>query len=93
MISVFQEWDILREKRETNETKENQTFASVIPKKIGVQINEARIKRRMTIITLANLIDKDSHTVALYENGLETPEQHIIEKIQEILQIDFKISM
>ena len=89
MVPVYQEWDILRENKQNDENK-NLTFSLAVPKKIGVQINEARIRKRMTIFQLAELINKDTYTVALYENSNETPEIDVLSKIQEILEIDFK---
>lgn len=90
MIPVFQEWNIVRERKQKDEHK-NLTFSLAVPKKIGVQLNEARIKKRMTIFQLAELLEKDTYTVALYENGNETPEKDVLFQIQKILDIDFKV--
>lgn len=92
MIPVYQEWHILNGAQRDIQPQATQTFSSVIPKKIGVQIHEARIKKRMTIFYLADILQRDSYTIALYENGLETPDKETMQQIQSVLGADFNLS-
>lgn len=87
MMPVFQEWHILRATSKPSVDDRQLTFSSTVPKRIAVHIHEARIKKRMTLFDVAGRIGKDPHTIALYENGLETPDASVAKKLEDCLGI------
>ena len=90
MIGVYQEWDIMKESKNAKNTENvNEKYHLVVPKKIGLQIHEARIKKRMTVFSLAEELNKDAHTIAMYENGSEIPDQNVLSRMEAILSINF----
>ena len=91
MNFVYQDWDILKDtSKETEEwTKpDKKTYSTSIPVRISQQLQEARIRKRLTVIDVAKLVGVTPQSVSLYENGSEAPSDPIKRKLFEVLQIE-----
>ena len=87
---VFQEWDILRANIDTADDRVEKTTCTptVRGQSYSAQIQEARIRKRLTISELAKRIGVMPRTMSMYENGSEMPSVNMIEKINELLEIE-----
>ena len=87
---VYQEWDMMRERIQVREerlekpspTISNRTHA------FSIQLQEARIKQRITIRELADRCGVTPRSMSLYENGTEMPSTIIQQRIKEVLNIE-----
>lgn len=85
-VHVCQEWDLMKEQSKQAEPKieKNQPYVRPI---FGIRFQEARIKKRMTIVDLANAINVSAKTVSMFENGSEAPSSELSQRIVEILSM------
>lgn len=86
---VFQEWDILRAQNHfTDNQVERTTCAPTVRgQSYSAQIQEARIRKRITISELAKSVDVPTRSMSMYENGSEMPADDIVGKLNQILGI------
>ena len=86
-LKVYQDWDILKENTSSNNTMklEKKVKLSHI-QKFGAQLQEARIRKRMSILDISNLLGISPRTVTMYENESEVPDTDMIKKIETILE-------
>lgn len=91
MNFVYQDWDILKDvSKETEEfTKaEKKTYSTTIPVRISQQLQEARIRKRLTVIDVSKMVNVTPQSISLYENGSEAPSDEIKRKLFHILEIE-----
>ena len=86
-IDVQQDWDILKEQENVKEVRTERTIAKVYLN-FGSQIQEARIKKRMTISDVASNLQLPVKTVSMYENCSETPNPEMMKAIKNLLELD-----
>ena len=85
-IHVYQEWDILREQMKEPEQKTERILDTVSTRpSFGFLLQEARIKRRMTTVDVANSIGVSAKTVAMFENGSEIPNASMTDILKQLL--------
>lgn len=85
-IHVYQEWDILREQMKEPEQKTERILDTVSTRpSFGFFLQEARIKRRMTTVDVANAIGVSAKTVSMFENGSEIPNANMTEILKQLL--------
>ena len=85
-IFVHQEWDILQ-KTTSEDTYERITPINISNNSFATQMQEARIKKRLTIDALSSRLGIHTNLISSYENGSEIPPQQIRDKLKEILEI------
>ena len=90
MISVFQEWEIIKEEL-PNKSEEKCTYSSITPRRIGLQIQESRIQKRYTVNALAEIVGVPPRMIAMFENGTETPDANLCASLEKILNISFPV--
>ena len=80
---------MLREARAPLEERleKTQSVTVKVPS-FSAQMQEARIRRRMTIDDLAKACDVDSRTVSMYENGSEMPTASIRDMLIKVLEMN-----
>ena len=88
-IPVYQEWDILCEQYEPEEKVTNSVIEETERSRptFAFRLQEARIKKRMTVFDLAEQLCIPPATLSKVESGLEMPPQSLMEKIQQVLQV------
>ena len=83
-IPVYVEWDILKERLHPEELKlEKAISTSKRNISFGSLMQETRIRKKMSIITLSQETEISCRALALYESGIEVPSialRHTIEK-------------
>jgi DNA-binding XRE family transcriptional regulator len=85
---VYQEWDMMRERVVPQEERVERTTASVSNKvNFGMQLQQARIRNRITIHDLAAKCGLAVHHLTAYETGAEVPSSELMIKIRETLGI------
>ena len=73
-VFVFQEWDILREqKKEFEHRVEKFNTTDMSRPSFGIQLQEARIRKRLTTTEIANILQISAKSVSMFENGSEIP--------------------
>lgn len=87
-VFVYQEWDIMREVKTQEEKLEKAT--TIVPRTnmFSLQLQEARIRQRMTVSQLAEKCGMSSRQMSLYENGSENPTPEIYAVINELLKME-----
>lgn len=91
MNFVYQDWDILKDNtKETEEVSkpDKKMYSTSIPVRISQQLQEARIKKRLTIVDVSKMIGVSPQSVSLYENGSEAPSDEIKRNLFRILEIE-----
>ena len=85
---IYQEWDIMRPRQLPPEEKlEKLPPISCRQVSFGMQLQEARIKHRLTIHELAARCGLPALTLSLFENGTEVPAPEVAQKIHEVLDM------
>lgn len=84
---VYQEWDILREAIDVEEQKIGKVTVDVEMSSFPVQLQEARIRMRYTILELATKCNVSPKSMAMYENGSELPTDDVMTEIRKVLGI------
>ena len=88
-VFVFQEWDMMRERAPTHDEKlEKTTNMPIRTNAFSIQLQEARIKRRMTVMDLAERCGVTSRQMSVYENGTETPPPEVYTRIVDVLGLE-----
>ncbi len=88
-VFVYQEWDMMRERGQVPEDRvEKVAPAPIRTNNFSIQLQEARIRHRMTVADLAEKCKVTSRQMSLYENGTETPPPEIHKRIVELLKIE-----
>ena len=87
---VFQEWDIMRASNDVTDDRVEKTSCTptVRGQTYNSQIQEARIRKRLTISELAKRVNVTPRSMSMFENGSEMPSIDIVHKINEILSIE-----
>ena len=88
-VFVYQEWDLMRERALVPEEKLEKT--AVMPVRanaFSVQLQEARIKQRMTLMDLAEKCGVSSRQMSLFENGTENPPPELYKRIANVLGLE-----
>lgn len=88
-VHVFQEWDILREQNKDLESK-NEKVTSIMNKErpsFGFLIQQARMKKRMTTMDVAEAVYLNPKFISMYENGTEIPSAEVTNNLKKILDI------
>jgi predicted transcriptional regulator len=91
MNFVYQDWDILKDvSKETEEfTKpDKKSYSTTVPVRISQQLQEARIRKRLTVIDVSKMVNVSPQSISLYENGSEAPSDEIKRKLFQILEIE-----
>lgn len=85
-IYVFQEWDILKQHPKDVEQKVERTTGSTSQRpSFGFLLQQARIRKRMTTMDVANALNLASKVVTLYENGTEIPSSQTASEMRTLL--------
>lgn len=88
-VFVYQEWDILKEQPKEQEHKvERITTNTSNRPSYGFLLQEARIKKRMTALDVANEIGVSAKLISLFENGSEIPNSDHANMLNELLKIN-----
>ena len=88
-VYVFQEWDILRVHSDASEERVERTIAPASKThSYGAQIQEARIRNRLSIADVAQKIGVNARTVSMYENGSEMPNAIVAAQIKALLNLE-----
>ena len=88
-VHVFQEWDILKEQSKEFESK-HEKVTSIMNKErpsFGFLIQQARMKKRMTTMDVAQAVDINPKLISLYENGTEIPSAEVSTSLKKVLDI------
>ena len=86
---AYQEWDIMRERHAPPEEKlEKQPVVSQSQLTFAMQLQEARIRHRLTVQELAARCQLPVHAVTMYENGSEIPTTDVARHINRVLEIE-----
>lgn len=86
---VYQEWDVMRERHVQPEEKlEKLPPVSHRQLSFALQLQEARIRNRLTIQELAARCNLPIRTLSLFENGTEVPPADIAISIKKELNIE-----
>ena len=86
---VYQEWDMMRERYTAPEERlEKLPAISQRQMSFAMQLQESRIKQRLTIQELAVKCKLPARTLALYESGSEIPPSDVAKTIREILDME-----
>ena len=88
-LPVYQEWDILKESKELEPQKTEKYVSASSHEKpsFGTQMQKARIKKRMTVMDLAEHIKVSGRLISMYECGAENPTPDIVQKLTEVLEL------
>jgi ribosome-binding protein aMBF1 (putative translation factor) len=86
-IPVFQEWDILKETHKELEQKIEKTTNLTNRPSFGFMLQQARIKKRMTTMDVANSMRITAKMVSLYENGTEIPNTATADALRYLLDV------
>ena len=84
---VYQEWDIMRERAQTDDRLEKVTPVTPRVSSFAVQMQEARISQRMTIADLAQKCGITPRSISLIENGSETPSPSVYATLVQLLNL------
>lgn len=88
-VFVFQEWDVLRAQHDVHEDRiERVAPPPVRNHSYSAQIQEARIRKRLTIADLARLVGVSARTMSLYENGSEMPPSNVAANLARQLELE-----
>tara|TARA_B100000482_G_scaffold137954_1_gene101149 strand:- start:1019 stop:1294 length:276 start_codon:yes stop_codon:yes gene_type:complete len=88
-IFVYQEWDILKEQNKDCEMKvEKLLNTSNHRPPFGFQLQEARIRKRLTTVDVANAANVTAKMISMFENGIEIPNQYMTQLLNNILEIN-----
>ena len=86
---VYQEWDVMRERSHVPEERlEKMSNAPVRTNTFSMQLQEARIKQRLTLADLAEKCGVPSRQMSMYENGAETPSPEVYKIIASVLGLE-----
>lgn len=90
MNFVYQDWDMMKETtKETDTAKcEKRTMQATTPIRTFQQLQEARIRRRLTVMDVANAVGISVDSIILYENGSEAPNEDTRKKLFQFFDID-----
>lgn len=91
MHFVYQDWDILKDvskEREEWTKPDKKAYTANIPVRMSQQLQEARIRKRLTIMDVARLVNVTPQSVSLYENGSEAPSDDIKRRLFQILEME-----
>lgn len=86
-FDVYQEWDVLREKVELAEQKIEKPTVHTEMSSLPVQIQEARIRLRLTVLDLAMKCQVSPKSMSMYENGSEIPSDEVLQTLKTILSL------
>ncbi len=89
MIQVYQEWEIVKELQQKHEEK--CTYSYIAPRRIGLLIQEARIQKRITVSSLAEMLNVEAREIVMFENGTETPTPKMCEELEKTLEVSFPL--
>lgn len=88
-VFVYQEWDVLRERQPMPEERlEKMSVTPAHTNTFSMQLQEARIRRRLTLADLAEKCGVASRQMSLYENGTETPPPEMYKTITSVLGLE-----
>jgi len=88
-VFVYQEWDILKEQNKDCEVKvEKLLNTSNNRPPFGFQLQEARIRKRLTTIDVANAVNVSAKMISMFENGIEIPNQNTTRLLNNLLEIN-----
>lgn len=85
---MYQEWDIMRPRQLPPEEKlEKLPPISCRQVSFAMQLQESRIKHRLTIHELAAKCGLPARTLSMFENGTEVPTPEVAQKVHEVLNM------
>tara|TARA_B100001778_G_C18116624_1_gene418684 strand:- start:129 stop:407 length:279 start_codon:yes stop_codon:yes gene_type:complete len=85
-VYAYQEWDILKEQKKDNEQKtEKIVHKHTSRPSFGFMLQEARIKKRMTTLDVANHINVSTKMISMFESGTEIPDHEMTRKLSHLL--------
>ena len=92
-VFVYQEWDMQREKAPIVEERlervqQHQHINLARSSNFATQMQEGRIRQRMTIAELAEKCALDTRRMTLFESGAEMPTADVQARILQTLDID-----
>ena len=88
MNFVYQDWDMLRDTSREIEKQEKRPVQTITPIRTYQQLQEARIRKRFTVMDVAEAIGISTEAVSFYENGTEAPNEEIRRKLFDFLGIE-----
>ena len=89
MLSVFQDWDVATKVEATSDALLRVCGDKVV-QNYGLKIQEARLKKRLSLHDLARMIDRDAHALAMCENGIERPSSDMLQLLQDALGVQLR---
>jgi len=91
-VEVHQEWTyaIYKQKTESLPLDESENNKTLDKTRHVIQIT--RIKKKLDIITLANMAGTTPSALSKYEKGEEILSKEVLEKLYNVLEISFKRS-
>lgn len=89
-VFVFQEWDMLRANDDTPDDRLEKTSSTptVRGQTYGGRIQEARIRKRLTISDLARNVGISARSMSMLENGSEMPSADVASRLNSLLEIE-----
>lgn len=83
---IYQEWDVMREKQIEREEKIERVVSS-LPSKVNfaMQLQQARIRQRITIHDLATQTNIPIQHITAFETGAEVPSDNMMQRLRAIL--------
>ena len=88
LVFVYQEWDILKEQNKDCEIKvEKLSNTSNSRPPFGFQLQEARIRKRLTTVDVANAVNVSAKMISMFENGIEIPDQDMTQLLNNLLEM------
>ena len=77
MQFVYQDWDVMKDSPKDTEVNrpEKRPLQNITPIRTFQQLQEARIRKRMTIMDVSEAVGIPVNSLLLYENGSEAPNE------------------
>lgn len=90
MNFVYQDWDLMKiQAKETDTSKcEKRSVQPATPVRTFQQLQEARIRKRLTVMDVAEAVDIPVDSIIMYENGSEAPNEEIRKKLLQFFEIE-----
>jgi DNA-binding XRE family transcriptional regulator len=88
-VFAYQEWDILKEQKNAEVLKTEKYISTSTCERpaFNMILQKARIKKRMTVLDLAEKLQVSAKSISLYETGAENPSKALVDKLCEILDL------
>lgn len=85
---VYQEFAVLRETIKKPEERLERPIMAGATAAYSNRLQAARIRQRLSVSDLSARVGVTHRSMSLYENGSETPSEHVMKAINAVLKIE-----